>query len=151
MRRVGIISGDVERALRGEIARRDAGEATRPRLDLRLDPRRLVASCALFDVLSETRKDAVALRLRPVLAVSGMRLTRKGERGSAAYSISSSAVEVDVGGAVQRLGRGDAFEEIALIYDIRRQADMTAIAYCLLVRLDAADFRSFLVRHPERV
>ena len=55
---------------------------------------------------------------------------------------------MDVDGTVQRLGRGDVFGEMALIYNIRRQADVAAIAYCQLLRLDAADFRDFLDRHP---
>jgi CPA1 family monovalent cation:H+ antiporter len=77
-----------------------------------------------------------------------MRIITRGEVGDAAYFLLSGAVEIDTGATVIRLGRGEVFGEMALLFDMKRQADATAIAYCTLLQLSLADFQRFLSMHP---
>jgi len=86
--------------------------------------------------------------MRPFFAAPGDLLIRRGERGREAFFLSSGAVEVATGAAVLRLGRGEIFGEMALLFDLDRQADVTVLAYSALLRLSAADFARFLDLHP---
>jgi CPA1 family monovalent cation:H+ antiporter len=148
MHRTGVISAEVQRALRQDLRRRTADLAAVPSLDLSLDPRALIDACPLFDALSAAEKIDLAPRLRSFFAVPGDRIIERGKRGTEAFFISSGAVEVDTGSAVRRLGRGDIFGEMALLFDVRRQADVRVIGYSALLRLSADDFEDFLARHP---
>jgi CPA1 family monovalent cation:H+ antiporter len=143
----GLIGPEVRRALLQNVAGRSrAGK--RPRLDLRLDALALARSVPLFESAAG-RREEIARLMRPALAVPGQRLVRKGERGDAAWFIASGAVEVDTGRERMRLGRGDFFGELALLTGKRRQADVTALGYCELLVLRAADFRAFLDANPD--
>ncbi|WAP68090.1 cyclic nucleotide-binding domain-containing protein [Jiella pelagia] len=109
----------------------------------------LIARCDLFADLDTRTKAELARQLRPQFAPPGMPLIRTGEIGDAAYFIASGAVEVERGSVKVRLGSGEIFGELALIFDIRRQADVRAIAYSSVLRLSAQDFAQFLARHPD--
>ena len=148
LRRSGIINAEVARNLQEGLERRRVAEAKRPELDLGLDTQRLIDRCELFSDLSPDDKAELARHLRPHFAVPGMLLIRTGEIGDAAYFIASGAVEVDRGPIKVRLGSGEVFGEMAVIFDIRRSADVRAIAYSSLLRLSAQDFGRFLARHP---
>ncbi|MBB4001764.1 cation:proton antiporter [Aurantimonas endophytica] len=148
LRRSGVISSEVERdVLAGRTARGNA-RFRRPTLDLGLDTATLIERSDLFAELSARERQDLAPLMRPFFAEPGMRIIRRGEIGDAAYFISSGAVEIDTGASLVRLGRGDIFGEMALLFDQRRQADVSAIAYCALLRLSAADFQRFLALHP---
>lgn len=149
LRRTGVISAEVERDLAADLARRAAALAPAPALDIGLDTRALIDACPLFAALAPAERAGLAPLMRPFFAAPGDRLIVRGERGRAAFFLSSGAVEADTGAAVRRLGRGEIFGEMALLFDLPRQADVTAIAYSALLRLSAADFARFLDRHPE--
>jgi CPA1 family monovalent cation:H+ antiporter len=143
----GLIGPEVRRALLQNVASRSrAGK--RPRLDLRLDALALARSVPLFEGAAG-RREEIARLMRPALGVPGQRLVRKGERGDSAWFIASGAVEVNTGRERMRLGRGDFFGELALLTGKRRQADVTALGYCELLVLRAADFRAFLNANPD--
>jgi CPA1 family monovalent cation:H+ antiporter len=144
----GLIGPEVRRVLIQDVDRRGRAES-RPRLDLRLDTRTLIGSVPLFQGFDERQVDALAALMRPAFAIPGQQLIFRGERGEAAWFIASGAVEVETGRNRVRLGRGDFFGELALLTGRRRQADVTAIAYCELLVLTARDFRTFLDRDPE--
>ncbi|KAB0678819.1 cation:proton antiporter [Aureimonas leprariae] len=149
MRATGLINQEVERdALKGLNVRR--GDALRsPDLDLDVDSRALLDQCALFDPLSESDKAGLAKLLRPSFEVPGIPIIIRGERGTEAYFISSGAVEIDTGSGRHRLGRGDFFGEMALLFDLRRTATVSAIAYSTMLRLSKVDFDAFLANHPK--
>ena len=148
LRRSGVISSEVERDVLAELSARGDTHLRRPPLDLGLDIATLIERSELFADLSPRERQDLAPLMRPFFAEPGMRIISRGEIGNAAYFISSGAVEIDTGTSLVRLGRGDIFGEMALLFDQRRQADVTAIAYCALLRLSAADFQRFLARHP---
>ena len=148
MHRTGVISGEVRRDLLRDVHHRDAARRRAPTLDLGLRTPALIDACPLFDTLSPAAKQELAGLMHPFFAAPGDRIISRGERGTAAFFVSSGAMEVDTGRGVRRLGRGDIFGELALLFDLRRQADVTAIAFSVLLQLSAADFGSFLGRHP---
>ena len=150
LRRSGVINAEVERSVLGGIERRRQAESRRPPLDLGLDTLRLIERCDLFADLSTSDKSDLSRHLRPHFAVPGMPLIRAGEIGDAAYFIASGAVEVARPDGVKvRVGSDEVCGELAVIFDIRRSADVRAIAYSSLLRLSAQDFARFLVRHPD--
>ncbi len=133
---------------RGIKAKRASSEI-RPKLDLGLDTRQLVAQFPLFKDLDSDDLAQIAKLLRPRFAVPGERLIRRGERGESVFFISSGAVEVALAQGPLRLGRGDFIGELALITGGRRSADVTAISYCNLLILEGEDFRALLARNPD--
>lgn len=133
---------------RNVAAARRASEG-RPRLDLGLNTRELVAKLPLFQSLDSSEIDQIARLLRPRFAVPGERIIRRGERGESVFFISSGAVEVSTAGRPVRLGRGDFIGELALLTGGRRVADVTALGYCQLLVLEGEDFRALLERNPE--
>lgn len=144
----GLIGPEVLRELTRDVAER-AGREQRPRLDLKLDTGALVSAVPLFHDLGEAQRAAIARLMRPAFAIPGQRLIVKGERGDSAWFIASGAVEVDTGREQIRLGRGDFFGELALLTGLRRQADVTAIAYSELLVLYARDFQTLLDGNAE--
>lgn len=144
-----MIGAEVLHDLRREIATARRRSEVRPTLDLGLNTRELVSHFPLFANLNEQQIGQVTRLLRPRFAVPGERIIRRGERGDAAYFISSGAVEVTTPGEPVRLGRGDFIGELAILTGERRNADVTAIAYCQLLMLDADDFRALLDKAPD--
>jgi CPA1 family monovalent cation:H+ antiporter len=71
-------------------------------------------------------------------------LIHKGARGDSMYFICSGEVAVDAAGQSIRLARGDFFGEMALLLTQPRQADVTAVSYCLLLVLEDEDFQALL-------
>jgi len=135
---------DLERGLyeRGDVLDR------RPVLDLGLEPRKLVARVPLFAPLPAETIAEIARLLKPRLVLPGERVVEKGEAGDAMYFLTSGAVEVAVAPEPVRLGSGDFFGELALIKDIRRTADVTALGYCQCLVLHGRDLRGFLATNP---
>jgi CPA1 family monovalent cation:H+ antiporter len=121
---------------------------SRPKLDMGMRTEELTAQLPLFRDLSEDRIRAISRLMRPLFAVPGELLIRKGERGDTAYFISSGAVEVITEHVRVRLGRGDVFGEIALLTGQPRTADVRALGYCNLLVLSRTDFRSLTDKDP---
>jgi CPA2 family monovalent cation:H+ antiporter-2 len=116
---------------------------------LRLEAQELVTKFPMFASLDPAAREELLNYFRPRQADPGERLIRRGDRADAVYFLASGAVEVAVGGREIRLGPGDFFGEMALLSGERRSADVTAIDYCELLRLDQRDFRQFMQRHPQ--
>ena len=64
------------------------------------------------------------------------------------YFISSGAVEVTLPMGPLRLGSGQFFGEMSLLYDNPRNADVVAIGFCQLLFLPRSDFQVFMERNP---
>jgi Na+:H+ antiporter len=143
-----LIGPELYTALRREL--RDARVAVdvRPRLDLGLETRGLIAHVPIFKSLTPEQLDQLAHLLRPRVAMPDERLISAGERGDQMYFISSGVVQATAAGQRFLLTRGDFFGEMALVLDVPRQADVTALSYCQLLVLEARDFNALLRHSP---
>ncbi|HKD67132.1 MAG TPA: cation:proton antiporter [Candidatus Binataceae bacterium] len=144
----GVIGPELYGVLRREVQTARFAVDERPRLDLGLEARALIAQVPMFTNLMQTQLDRVARLLRPRFAVPGEQLIHRGDRGDAMYFISSGAVEVNVHSHKIRLGRGDFFGEMALLSGQPRQADVCALSYCQLLVLSDHDLQYMLRSHP---
>ncbi|MEQ8967670.1 MAG: cation:proton antiporter [Azospirillaceae bacterium] len=143
------IPHEVHTDLQHRLAEGWAAVDSRPHLDLELDTATLVRGFSMFEQLDEAALSEIGQLLRPRLVLPEERIVTRGERGDSMYFIASGAVEVGGGGSSFRLGRGDFFGELAVLTGRRRNADVTAIAYCRLLELSGRDFRRFVKAHPE--
>lgn len=139
----GLIASEVYRDLTSSVAEAQDAEA-RPRFDMGLDTRRLVARLDLFAGLDDRQLDSVQKLLRPRFTVPNELIVRKGERGDAVFFIASGAAEVVFPERRIPLGSGDVFGEMALLTGDLRQADVKALTYCRLLVLRKADFDRFM-------
>jgi CPA1 family monovalent cation:H+ antiporter len=144
-----LIGPELYGSLRKELLAAREKARVRPRLDLGLETRALISHVPLFKDLSKPQLDALAHLLRPRFAVPGERLITTGDRGDAMYFISSGVVQVQAGDQKIPLTRGDFFGEMALVWDLPRQADVTASSYCQLLVLQDDDFQALLRGHRD--
>jgi CPA1 family monovalent cation:H+ antiporter len=147
----GVINRDVAEDLTEDANALERNLSRAPRLDLGLDRPALVARVPIFADLGPERQAKIARVLRPRLAVPGHLLVRRGDRGDCMYFVSSGAVQVEVPGRPTpiRLGSGEFFGELALLYDQPRSADVRALGYCQLLVLDDKDFERLRRTDPE--
>ena len=144
----GVIGPELYSDLRRKVQLSRSEVEVRPRLDLGLETRELVAKVPMFAKLTETQLDLIARRLKPLFAVPGERLIRDGDRADAMYFISSGKVDVEVVGQTIHLKPGDFFGEMGLVTGLRRRGDVYAQTYCQLLILKDTDFNS--VRRGDR-
>jgi len=144
-----LIGAELYNDLQREIGQIRQNINSRPDLDMGMKTQDLLAQHSLFADLSEKRRRDISKMMRSVFATPGEKLIRRGERGDAAYFIASGAVEVRTSTHSLRLGRGDIFGEIALVTGQPRSADVVALGYCQLLRLNAADFRNLMDKAPD--
>jgi CPA1 family monovalent cation:H+ antiporter len=144
----GVIGPELYGVLRHEVQTARFAVDERPRLDLGLEARSLIAQVPMFANLTQPQLDRVARLLRPRFEVPGEQLIRRGDQGDEMYFISSGAVEVNAVSHKVRLGRGDFFGEMALLSGQPRQADVFTLSYCQLLVLGDHDLQFLLRNHP---
>ncbi|MEO8483224.1 MAG: cation:proton antiporter [Acidobacteriota bacterium] len=142
-----VIGPELFGALERDIHSARAVVLERPRLDLGLETRALIARVPMFASLDREHLDLVSRLLRPQLGVPAERLIATGDPGTSMYFIASGIVEVFAEGQRIQLTRGDFFGEMALVLNQPRQADVTALSYCLLLVIERRDFESLLRSH----
>jgi CPA1 family monovalent cation:H+ antiporter len=135
-----VIGPELYGALQRDLQAARIAAHERPRLDLGLETRVLIARVPMFAGLDHTHLDTLARLLRPQLAVPDERLISAGEIGTAMFFIASGVAEVAVGDQRFLLTRGDFFGEMALVLNQPRQGDVVARSYCLLLVLSKKDF-----------
>ncbi|HVN27458.1 MAG TPA: cation:proton antiporter [Candidatus Binataceae bacterium] len=146
----GIIGPELYSAMRREVQVARNEVEVRPRLDLGLETRQLIARVPMFARLNRAQLDTIARTLRSRFAVPGERLIRDGDRADAMYFISSGSVEVDVAKQKIRLNPGDFFGEMGLVTGQPRQGNVYASGYCQLLVLKEEDFQN-LVRSDAEI
>ncbi|HSG90593.1 MAG TPA: cation:proton antiporter [Pseudomonadales bacterium] len=144
-----LITGEVFSDLDVMVRAREREIDSVPRLDLGLDPVRLVGRVPLFKDLSEDRIDEIAQLLRPRLVFPGELVVQRGDAGDAMYFISSGSLRVDVEPEPVTLGSGDFFGELALITHQPRNADVTAGGFADLLVLRTDDFQKLMDANPD--
>jgi CRP-like cAMP-binding protein len=110
-----------------------------------------LAKAPLFRNLSRSDLVALAKVTEDLEVKEGKVLAREGEIGHEFFVIVDGEVEVVKDGqAVRKLGSGDFFGEIALIWDSpRRTATVTAATPVRLFVLTRQAFRGLIDHHPD--
>lgn len=144
-----VIGQEVLDELRRDLDARWRIADRRPPMDLRLDPKQLLARVPLFQNLDAKELEEIKDLLGSRFVVPGDRIIHKGEKGREMFFLVSGAVEVAMSDRVIRLGSGDFFGEVALIAQTPRTADVTALGYCELLVLAAEDLTRLMSRNPD--
>ena len=139
-----VIGPELYGTLQRDLQNARAAMSVRPRFDLGLETRALIARVPLFRGLSETEHNALARLLRPRLALPGEVLITTGEKGDSMYFLSTGSVEVLRPDQRIVLNAGDFFGEMALVLHQPRGADVVALTYCQLLVLERSDFDALL-------
>jgi CPA1 family monovalent cation:H+ antiporter len=142
-----LISQDVYNDLEQDMDARRRQMEARPRLDLGLDPEKLVAKVPFLADEPPAMILEIAALLKPIVVVPGEKVVRRGNAGDAMYFISSGAVEVGLDPDPVTIGSGDFFGELALLTDKPRTADVTALCFCNMLALYRGDFTRLLERN----
>ena len=110
-----------------------------------------LAKAPLFAALSRQELGELAKATEDLEVDEGKTLTREGDLGREFFVIVDGDVSVTLdGNEIRRLGPGDFFGEIALIYDnARRTATVTAASPLRFFVLTRQSFRSLLEHQPE--
>jgi CRP-like cAMP-binding protein len=110
-----------------------------------------LAKAPLFAALSRQELGELAKATEDLEVDEGKVLTREGDLGREFFVIVDGDVSVTQdGNEISRLGAGDFFGEIALIYDnARRTATVTAASPLRFFVLTRQSFRSLLEHQPE--
>lgn len=110
-----------------------------------------LAKAPLFAALSRQELGELAKATEDLEVDEGKALTREGDLGREFFVIVDGDVSVTQDGKeIRRLGAGDFFGEIALIYDnARRTATVTADSPLRFFVLTRQSFRSLLEHQPE--
>lgn len=109
-----------------------------------------LSNVSLFHGCSRDCLIAVTQKLHQVFAAPNQKIVSEGETAADLFLIGWGEALVHHGDEkVAVLKAGDCFGEMALIQDEKRGADVTAMAYCDLHRLNKDDFNAVLQEHPE--
>ncbi len=144
-----VISKEVFNDLLRDLDTRWRHAEIRPPLDLRLEPKALLAKVPLFNGLEGAVLESIARLLQSRFVLPGERIIRKGEKGREMFFLVSGAVDVAIPGQPVRLGSGSFFGELALLTQTPRTADVTALGFCELLVLTFSDFSDLLSQHPD--
>jgi cAMP-dependent protein kinase regulator len=100
-----------------------------------------LASLPFFRGLDPLELDRIAARLVTRRFPAGQTVMSEGDPGDRYYVVREGKAEVSIGGGtVRRLGRGEAFGELALLYGHPRTATVTAATDLVLAGLGREDF-----------
>jgi voltage-gated potassium channel len=109
----------------------------------------LVARVPVFKDLDAVRIAEIAELLMPETLPPRFTVMRRGETANSMYFIASGDVEVEHPGRTFDLGPGHFFGALALLDETHRQATVTTLSDCHLLRLDGADFRELMESEPK--
>ena len=109
----------------------------------------MVARVPLFSKFDALTIARLAEHLNARVVDAGTVIARKGEEADAMYFLLSGEVQLDFPDGPIVLEDGAFFGEMALLYQRRRAATITAVTRCTLLTLQADDFARFMRRHPD--
>jgi MFS family permease len=108
----------------------------------------VLRSTPIFEPLPLPMLERLARNVVPLSLPVGSIVIRQGERGDRMFTIVEGTLEVEADGrAVNTLGPGDFFGEIALIRDVPRTATVTASTDVKVLALDRDEFLRAITGH----
>merc|ERR1711871_1102869 len=83
----------------------------------------------MFQRMNEENVNEIVLKFKKAKYTEGQNIINEGDEGNIFYVIASGKCTVSVGGVVKpfQLGAGDHFGELALFYETKRSATVTAV------------------------
>ncbi|MFV0475227.1 MAG: cation:proton antiporter [Pikeienuella sp.] len=136
----GLIGAELHASLLRELQEKRARLDKRPKLDVALRRADLVRQFPIFGELDDKSLRRLNRALVTRFFGPGEVIIRKDAPPKSVFFISSGAVEVELGGQIDRLGRGEMFGQISVLSRRPRRADARAITHCTLLALDDARF-----------
>jgi putative peptide zinc metalloprotease protein len=116
------------------------------------EERAQLAALPFFRGLDALELDRIAARLVTRRVPAGETVMSEGDPGDRYYVIREGQAEVSIaGGSVRRLGRGEAFGELALLYGHPRTATVTAQTDLVLAGLGREDFLRLVRGSREKI
>jgi voltage-gated potassium channel len=109
----------------------------------------MVARVPIFAQLEAAVVAQIGALLHSHSYQEGELIIRAGDVADAMYFIASGEVAVDADEGQVRLGEGDFFGEMALLYRRQREHNVTAVTQCRVLVLDKMDFERLTHRQPE--
>ncbi len=107
-------------------------------------------SAKLFQGLPDSEVRSVEKQMKIVKHPAGHEIVVRGEGGVGFMVITDGTVTVKTGqGKTRKLGPGDSFGEMALLYNEGRRATITADSDVTLATIPEWNFKPFLKEHPE--
>ena len=146
MREDGLIGAEVYTTLMQDLDTRRAAAEDRPHLDIALRRAELVRQFPLFADIDDAILKRLGRALRTRYVNAGEVIIRKNSAARSVFFIASGAVELETAGQTWRLGRGEMFGQMAILFKKARRAEVRAIAPSTLLVLDEARFRRLLDR-----
>ena len=146
--REGIISREVYKNLREQLARRRGAISQRPPLDLGLELAKMIERVPMFGALDRAAVVEMSKRLRAVVALPGEKIIAIGGPPDSMYFIAAGELTVKGPGFEVVLKEGNCVGEMGLVSDSPRSADVIANGYCHLLALDRRDFHAMLANRP---
>ncbi len=113
--------------------------------------RKILDKIPLFRDADDSFLDAIAFRLKPVLATPGDYIIREGEEGNEMYVVIKGRLQGYQNAHPEKtfvLREGTFFGEIALIHKEPRTANIMALSYCDLYMLERETFEFVLEQYP---
>ncbi len=113
--------------------------------------RKILDKIPLFKDADDSFLDAIAFRLKPVLATPGDYIIREGEEGNEMYVVIKGRLQGYQNANPDKtfiLREGTFFGEIALIHKEPRTANIMALSYCDLYMLERETFEFVLDQYP---
>ncbi len=145
----GVIEQELFDNLNSELDALSADLSRPPRLDLTLTPLTLLERVPLFAGLDPAQRRIIAKALRTRFTTPGEVILETGARGTEMFFIASGAFEVEEGPRRTRLGTGDFFGEVALVYPLRRRGSrVVSLGYCRVLVLHRRDFQKLAGHDP---
>ncbi len=109
----------------------------------------LVAQVPSFANLTATEIARIADLLSLHVVRAGEVIFHKGDRADCMYFIVDGKVEINKSGKITCLEGGDFFGEIGVLFNIPRNAEVTAQAYTELLMLNSRDIELFMEFDPQ--
>ncbi len=115
------------------------------------EERAQLAALPFFRGLDALELDRIAARLVTRRVPAGQVVMSEGDPGDRYYVVRDGQAEVSIaGGSVRRLGRGDGFGELALLFGHPRSATVTAVTDLVLAGLGREDFQRLVRSSREK-